>query len=172
MKLSSLEAVFRALNEADVRYLVVGGVAVNVHGYQRATQDLDLVVELERENVLAAVRALAGLAYRPVLPVDAERLADPAIRREWHERRNVEVFSMTSDIHRETTVDLFVNEPFPFAPALEAAFVTELAPGLRVPVVALDTLIRMKAEVDRPRDQDDVQHLRWLREEREGGVGR
>lgn len=42
MRLETLEAVFMALNEADVRYLVAGGVAVNAYGYQRMTQDLDL----------------------------------------------------------------------------------------------------------------------------------
>jgi predicted nucleotidyltransferase len=61
MKLETLESIFRALAENGVRYLVVGGVAVNVHGYQRATQDLDLVVQLDRDNVLRALEALESL---------------------------------------------------------------------------------------------------------------
>jgi hypothetical protein len=48
-----LERVLKALNEADVRYLVVGGVAVVLHGHLRTTADLDLAVELERDNVCA-----------------------------------------------------------------------------------------------------------------------
>lgn len=43
MELRSIEAVLGALNAAGVRYLIVGGLAVNAHGYQRATMDLDLV---------------------------------------------------------------------------------------------------------------------------------
>ena len=54
MKLETLECIFRGLAEHGVRYLVAAGVAVNVHGYQRATQDLGLVVQLDRDNVLGA----------------------------------------------------------------------------------------------------------------------
>ncbi|MCH7891199.1 MAG: hypothetical protein IH921_06830 [Gemmatimonadetes bacterium] len=56
MKLRTLEAIFAVLNGGGVRYLVAGGVAVNAHGYQRMTQDLDLVLDLERNNVLTALR--------------------------------------------------------------------------------------------------------------------
>ncbi len=42
MKLSTLETVFNALNNAQVRYLVAGGIAVNIHGYQRMTSAKDL----------------------------------------------------------------------------------------------------------------------------------
>lgn len=165
MKLSTLEAIFRALEDEAVRYLVAGGVAVNAHGYQRLTQDLDLVLDLEEENVLRAVRALAGLSYRPVLPVEAEDLADPEKRREWHEQRNVEVFSMLSDLYPGTAVDLFVREPFDFEREYSAAMVGRVASGLEVRFVRLATLIAMKEEADRPRDRDDTRHLRWIMEE-------
>jgi hypothetical protein len=49
MKLSSLEAIATALRDADVRYLVVGGLAVAAHGHGRATFDIDLVVQLQRQ---------------------------------------------------------------------------------------------------------------------------
>ena len=41
MKLTSFEAIVRALNAANVRYLVAGGLAVNAHGYARFTNDVD-----------------------------------------------------------------------------------------------------------------------------------
>lgn len=47
MKLTSCEAIFRALNEAGVRYLLVGGLAVNAHGYLRFTKDVDLTIDIE-----------------------------------------------------------------------------------------------------------------------------
>lgn len=46
MKLASFEAIVRALNDAGVRYLVAGGLAVNAHGYLRFTKDVDFVVQL------------------------------------------------------------------------------------------------------------------------------
>lgn len=171
MLLQTLEAVFRALNERNVRYLVAGGVAVNAYGYQRTTQDLDLVVELDRGNILRALDALTELGYRPVLPVEAEEFADSERRKEWHEERNVDVFSLTSDRHPETTVDLFVREPFDVDVVMGRARVVELAPGVEMPLVPIEILIRMKEEAGRPRDRDDVEKLRWIMEDRtrEGG---
>lgn len=165
MKLSTLEVVFRALNDLKVRYLVAGGVAVNAHGHQRLTQDLDLVLDLETDNVLRAMEALERLGYQPTLPVEAEEFADPDKRREWNERRNVEVFSMFSDTHPETPVDFFVRPPFDFRREYPEAMVARIAPGLDVRFVRLRTLIAMKERAGRPLDLDDAEHLRWILEE-------
>ena len=58
MKLSNLEAIFNGLNQSRIRYLVAGGIAVNTHGYQRMTSDLDLVVQLDSDNITAAINTL------------------------------------------------------------------------------------------------------------------
>ena len=50
----------------EVRYLVAGGLAVNVHGYLRFTKDVDLVVQLESDNIRRALAALGTLR----LPAD------------------------------------------------------------------------------------------------------
>lgn len=166
MRFETLETVFRALRDADVRYVVAGGVAVNAHGYQRMTQDLDLVVELDSANVLAALEALADLGYRPVLPVSAEDFADPETRRGWIEERNMEVFSMTSDEHPDLTVDVFAHIPFDFSEEHARAMVAEVAPGLHVRFVRLPKLIAMKRQTGRPRDLDDARHLEEILDER------
>ena len=58
MEVRSIEAIARALNEANIRYLVVGGLAVNAHGYERFTHDLDLVIGLEPDNIAKGFEAL------------------------------------------------------------------------------------------------------------------
>ena len=63
MEVRSVEAVLRARTDVNVRYLVVGGVAVNVHGYERLTQDLDLVIGRERRNIISGLRALEAINY-------------------------------------------------------------------------------------------------------------
>lgn len=68
MKLASLEAIVRALNEGNVRYLIAGGLAVNAHGYVRFTQDVDLVIALDSANIVRAFEMLAKLGYRPAVP--------------------------------------------------------------------------------------------------------
>ena len=49
MKLSSIESLVRALNDARVPFVVVGGLAVVAHGYGRQTQDVDLVIRLRAD---------------------------------------------------------------------------------------------------------------------------
>jgi predicted nucleotidyltransferase len=168
MTLASLERVLRALNEGGVRFLVAGGVAVNAHGYQRLTHDLDLVLDLDRENVSRALEALQRLGYSPVVPVPAEAFKDAHTRERWHRERNMEVFSLTSDQERTLTVDIFVRAPFDFAEEYQRALVADLAPGLEVRFVAIETLIRMKESTGRARDLDDVVHLRWILDEGHG----
>ncbi|HKJ70470.1 MAG TPA: hypothetical protein VKA55_01780 [Gammaproteobacteria bacterium] len=162
-------AVVSALNEAGSRFLVAGGVAVNLHGYLRATQDLDLVVGLAGDNALAAMRALAALGYRPQVPVAMEDFADPVKRRDWVENKGMEVFSVVSDFHPGTTVDVFVTEPFAFEEEYRLADRFEIAPGVDVAAVRPEALIAMKRAVGRGRDWDDIQHLEWLLEEGSGG---
>lgn len=41
MEVRSIEAIVKALNDAEVRYLIVGGLAVSAHGFMRATRDVD-----------------------------------------------------------------------------------------------------------------------------------
>ena len=59
MEVSSVEAFVRALNEAEVQYLIVGGRAVNAHGYERLTLGVDLVIGLAPANIVRALKTLA-----------------------------------------------------------------------------------------------------------------
>ena len=63
------EPVLEALNARDVRYVVVGGVAVVLHGHARLTADLDLAVDLSPGQASKAIDALMDLAD-PMLSVD------------------------------------------------------------------------------------------------------
>lgn len=65
----------------------------------------------------------------------------------------MQVLRSWSDAHRETSVDVFVNEPFPFDDEYAPALVKPLRATLPVRFVSRDTLIRMKQEAGRPRDQ-------------------
>ena len=166
MKLVSVEAIVRALEGARVRYLVAGGVAVNAHGYLRFTQDMDLVIALDPVNIVCAFDALATLGYKPRVPITAEQFSNAELRQNWIREKGMQVLNLASDRHRETTVDIFVTEPFDFDEEHRSAFEGELAPGLKMQFVSIQTLIAMKQIANRPRDLDDIQHLRWILEDR------
>ena len=166
-----IEAVVDALNRAQVRYLVVGGVAVVLRGYLRTTAALDLVVHLAPDNALRAVKALAALQYRPRAPVNFEAFAQQEARESWLREKGLTVFSLWSPAHPNLEIDLFVSEPFDFEVVYARALRVRLERSEAM-VVALDDLIALKRQVNRPRDQEDVAALEVLKGEtnKEGGT--
>ncbi len=164
MKLATIESIVRVLNEADVYYLIVGGLAVTAHGYGRVTFDVDLVLQLQPDNVRHALQALESLGYKPFVPVKASDFADPDIRKSWIEEKNMVVFQLHSDQHQETRIDLFVSEPFDFENEYNNALIGEILPGLQTRFVRIETLIRMKEVANRDKDKEDIKQLKLLLE--------
>lgn len=162
MRLASFDAIVRELNRARVRYLVAGGIAVNAHGLLRQTKDADLVVQLAAPNISALFEALGRLGYRTIVPVSAEQFGDRALREAFIRDKGMKVLQFFSDAHRETPVDVFVFEPFPFDEEYDRALIKSLGESEPVRFVSLATLIRMKQEVGRQQDLIDVDNLRLL----------
>lgn len=171
VKLASVAMIFKALNDAGVRALIVGGLAVNAHGYLRFTKDADLAVELLPENIERAFRALVTLGYQPRVPITAAQFADPVLRESWIREKGMKILPFYSDSHRETPIDIFVIEPFNFEDEYQRAFSGRVEvpgqPPVVVRYVAIPALIAMKQAAGRPQDLDDIQHLRWIEEEKE-----
>jgi hypothetical protein len=168
MKLASFEALATALEAAGVRYLVVGGLAVNAHGYLRATNDVDLVVQLVPENIVEAFIALKGLGYHPLVPITAEQFSDAGLRETWIRDKGMQVLQFWSDQHRETPIDVFVTEPFDFEEEYKRALLKPLYGSIQVRFVSIPSLIRMKEVAGRLRDQIDIEYLR-MREQSDKG---
>ena len=162
--IGEIEAVLDALNRARVRYLVVGGVAVVLHGYLRTTADLDLVIHLAPDNALKAVKALTALEYRPRAPVNFEAFAQRDVRESWLREKDLTVFSLWSPVHPTLEIDLFVSEPFDFDVVYARAVRVRLERSEAM-VVSLDDLIALKRRANRPRDQEDVAALEALKGE-------
>jgi hypothetical protein len=167
MNLATLEAILDALNSSEVRYLIAGGLAVNAHGYLRFTADVDLVLALDAENLSRAFEALGSLGYEPIVPVTEEQLADPERRATLIRDKHMTVLNFVSERSPAVTVDVFVDLPFDFEAAWPAALVAEVAPSIPARFVPLSVLIAMKEAAGRPRDLDDLQHLKWIREDSE-----
>lgn len=157
------EAVFRALNDRGVRYLIAGGVAVVLHGYTRFTRDLDLVVDLAPDQATAAIDALTGLGLRPRVPVDPLLFADAATRRAWIQDKNMTVFTLHNPDDPHLVVDLFAEAPSDFETLWSNSMEMQLE-TTSVRVVSLEDLITMKRDVGRDRDLLDVAELERIRD--------
>jgi hypothetical protein len=162
------EEFFRSLNREGVRYVVVGGLAVVLHGHPRLTADIDLVVDLEPSAARLAIQTLTRMGLRPRVPVEAEAFADPSQRNHWIEDRGMTVFNLYDPNDPLRSVDLFVEAPIPFDQLWSRSELIGL-PGGDVRVASLEDLIAMKKKAGRPVDIADIEALEALRNERETG---
>jgi hypothetical protein len=153
-----IEPIFEALNTAGARYVVVGGLAVVLHGYARLTADVDLVVDLAPAEARKTIAALTALGLRPRAPVDALAFADEATRRTWVAEKGLRVFSLWDPANPLREVDLFVESPIDFAALWERAEVLPLdATNVRVACIA--DLVALKRLAGRPHDLADIEAL-------------
>jgi hypothetical protein len=165
MRLQDVEAILKALNDANVRYLLVGGLAVIAHGYVRLTVDVDIVLHLEQENVIRAMHALEAIGYQPLVPVKAIEFADAEQRRKWIEEKNMIVFQMRHSDRESTRLDIFVKEPFSFTDEYQRAHWDEVV-GVRVPILCYDELLDLKRRSGRAQDLLDIEQLQTIVEEK------
>jgi hypothetical protein len=160
------ESVFRMLQKNNVRHAVAGGVALVLHGVIRFTADLDLIVDLERENLRRFLHAMNELGYRPRNPVQVEDFLDPVKRALWKREKGMEVFSFVDPAQPMTLVDVFVEEKIPFQ-EIERDLVRITAKGLTIPVVSPLHLKRLKKAAGRPQDLADIEALEALEKAKE-----
>jgi len=165
VRVEDVATILRALNEAEARYLIVGGIAVVAHGYVRYTADLDIVLNLERNNILRAMSALEAIGYRPLIPVQAIDFADESLRRSWKEDKGMIVFQVADLRRPDTRLDIFVTEPFDFDEEFAQAKWEDVG-GIAAPVLRVETLIEMKRAVARDKDLIDVDALLKIVESR------
>lgn len=150
--------LFKALNDANVQYIVVGGIATILHGYVRATADIDLVVDLQVEEASKAITVLTAAGFKPKVPVQAMEFADASKREQWIREKGMQVFSMYHPDKIGMTVDLFVKPPIPYPELLQRSVVMNLD-GIKVRVCAIDDLIAMKRLAGRMKDLTDIEQL-------------
>ena len=150
-----LKRLAQALEKANIRYALVGGYAVALHGAIRGTVDIDLVLALNREQFLKLEKALATLGLKSHLPVTAKEVFD--FREEYIDKRNLIAWSFVSESNPTEVVDVIITHD-----ADEMETVDLQLAGFTVPVVAIDELIRMKKASARPQDLEDVAALEKL----------
>ena len=145
------EQILRTLANHDVDYVLVGGLAVQVHGHVRTTFDVDVLPRPERGNLVHLADALNGLDARVLNPGSEELAIDAAML----PRATLWQFET-----RHGAIDVIRDAPG--APAYrdlrERALEIDLG-GLALAVAGRDDLISMKRASARPLDLDDLAAL-------------
>lgn len=154
--------IFQALTDGGIRYLVVGGVAVNLHGYQRYTGDIDLLLALDEDNLERMTKVMHTLGYLERLPVALKALADEKQVQRWLDEKNMTAFAFISKENPLFSVDVLAGASLRFAEFHDRK-VTKQMGHLDIPVIAIDDLIGMKREANRPKDLLDIDALLELK---------
>jgi predicted nucleotidyltransferase len=152
------ELLLKRLVEAGVEFVLVGGVAANLHGSSHMTRDLEVVTRIDRQNCERILAALGDLEPRFYQAQGRPRVTYTA-----------EALGQFRNLYFDTTlgrIDLLGSLPpvGDFDRVLEQSVVVELG-GLRCRVVCLDDLITVKAHVGRPKDKAVEIELRAIKEQ-------
>src|SRR3989338_10385122 len=87
------EEVLKEFQKQKVKYVLVGGIAVNLLGSMRSTADLDILVEMSNENLKKVVTILKSKGYRVKQPVDPMGITDDKIRKDWIQNKHMKAFN-------------------------------------------------------------------------------
>lgn len=153
------ENVFRALNERKVKYLVIGGIALNLHGIPRATADLDLMLELTEDNLKKVADALEELNFKPKVHADFSDFCDLEKLREFEKEKNMLVFSFWNKEKPYEEVDILIKNPISFEEAYREREIIK-AKGIEIPVISAKHLIKLKELSGRAQDKSDIEALK------------
>ncbi len=154
--------LFSALSRHKVDYLLIGGLAVSLHGVERATMDVDVTVAMNPDNLASLVEAARELRLTPVLPVPLEALNDLELLRRWRTERHLEAFALRAPKLAGVTVDVLLFPPVEFDRMTHRAVVFNVA-STPIRVASIDDLIALKQAVGRPIDLADIEHLQRIK---------
>jgi len=158
--------ILSALSRAKVEYVLCGGVACVLQGCDRTTQDLDIHLAMDRENLEKALTVFRNLDFRPRIPEPMEAFLDPQRRESWRSEKNALVFTLVSG-DGLYQVDLFLAYPVPWD-ELRAGADEVFISGESVLVSSRKDLIRAKEAVH-PIREKDLWDIRVLNELNAGG---
>jgi hypothetical protein len=141
-----IESLLRSLNDHSVEYVLIGATAFPVHGYARATLDVDIFIRATPENARRTRRALTDFGYDLTEVTDDELLTKKVLVRQSLVEADIHPYvrGVTFDeVWSRRVHDRLGQTPTAFA--------------------SLDDLIRMKEATGRPKDLEDLRVLRRLR---------
>ena len=151
-----LERVCEILNNSKVRYVVVGGYAVALHGAIRGTLDIDVALRWTKGDLVKAEDALRKIGLVSRLPITAQDVFE--YRDEYIRNRNLISWNFHNPVDLSEQLDIIIN----FDAKGKRAVYKRLA-TTSIPVLNIRDLIDMKKASGRPQDIEDIKALEKLK---------
>jgi len=151
-----LEKILIAFKRHKVKYAICGGFAVVIQGVVRGTMDLDVVIDLSKNQLAAAEAALKELGFISRIPVTAKEIH--AFRSEYIKNRNLLAWSFYNEKNPLEVVDILLIDDVSDFEVEQKNF-----RGLKLNVLSIDSLIKQKRKSGRPQDKIDVEALKTIK---------
>lgn len=148
--------VINSLEKQGVRYALVGGHAVALHGAVRGTIDLDFVIQLNEKAFKSVEQALFNIGLSPRLPVNAEDIF--RFREEYIKNRNLIAWSFFNPNNPIEIVNIIITEDLQ-----KMKTIHKKVAGKNIRLISIPDLISMKLKSNRPQDIEDIRALEKLK---------
>ena len=162
------EDIFSLFNKNRIKYVVVGGIAVNLQGAMRSTADLDIVVELTAGNIDKLFKACDELGYKLKQPIKPCDIYEDTRRTALIKDKALKAITFCKPKSFEE-IDVLVDLMIPFKRMHKNADICKIG-SLKVRLASIDDLIKMKSAVLRPLDKMDIQTLKEIKKIRKKGL--
>jgi hypothetical protein len=150
--------LFKALKDHDIDYLLIGGLAVNLHGVPRMTMDVDLLIALDTDNITKLEACSQYLGLRPNVPVKLADLADASKRETLFLEKHLIALSLIGTKPETPTVDIVIHHPLDFKKAYQNKIERDVS-GTPVMLASIEDMITLKKAAGRAQDLADIVHL-------------
>ncbi len=157
--------LFKALDVYQIDYLLIGGLAMNLHGVPRMTMDVDLVIALNNKNISKLINCVDELGLYPSVPVKLEDLADKSKCETLFLEKNLIALSLISHTPTTPTVDIVIHHPLNFQQAYANKVERDIS-GIPVMLASIEDMITLKKVAGRAQDLSDISHLEQFLDER------
>ena len=148
---------WRSLLVNDVRFLMIGGVAINLHGYHRTTNDIDLWIDDTLLN-----RKQLRIAFKEYGLGDFSSIENMQFVAGWT------TFRLDNSLELDMMTSVKGLENYTFQEAYDVASIADIL-DIQVPFLHINQLIESKKAANRPKDQIDVIALEKIKKLREEG---
>lgn len=154
--------IFELLHKHNVRYLLCGGLAVNIYGVPRMTADIDLILDFDYENLKQFEICVVDAFYQSQIPISLSLLSAEQERIKLIKEKNLIAFSYFNTKSNIMSMDVLIDIPLGFAEMWERK-TTRTTEDIDVHIVSVDDLIKLKEYSNRKQDIDDIYLLSQLK---------
>lgn len=144
--------VCKTLDKSRVKYAVVGGYALALHGIVRATMDVDLVIQINKSQLNMVEKALNSINLTSRIPVNADQVYD--FLDEYIKNKNLIAWSFIDLRNPSKVVDILLTENLKNIKTKKISISSQ-----KIVVASLKDLLAMKKKSSRPKDLIDIDEI-------------